>query len=262
MNITVENGRYGKLPRQVFRTMGNSHEHQHAIVFVHGGGHVRGSMDNKNLAGAEEYFAKLGYRTFSINYEYATPTHKKYPYGLWEVELAIGHFRSHFNILSLTIVGTSAGASVVAQSSNHYANQTAKNPPTYRWKPADAIVLFYGVLNYQELERDLLVNEKTSVVDMIHQYLGTDNPKVLERASPHNNVSGIAKLKIPTLIFHGDSDIVVKDLQSQDYHERLSSANPLRTYFIIREGRPHGYPVVDEGSVIDTFIKDIALKPF
>ena len=173
------------------------------ILFVHGGGWVKGSHLNRNLNGTEA-FASLGFHLGYAKYRLATEEKPSYAAVLWDVQRAITHMRAQ-GVEDVTIVGTSAGANLALLSTMHYSKKYAAGGSH---QPADRMVLMYGIYDYTTAETDL----SEPVQGMLKQYIGprSGNAASMRLLSPVN----MDLPDMPALIIHGEDDTVVSVNQS------------------------------------------------
>jgi acetyl esterase/lipase len=200
-----------------------------AVLFVHGGGWVKGSVDNANLKDVEE-FTLAGYAVGKLEYRLATPQEPSYPGVLWDIQRGVNQMRN-LGYTDVTLVGTSAGANLSLASSIHY-NRVFKK--IGRHKPADRQVLMYGIYDYD-------IPLSSIVQPMWEQYIGErhSDPVYVRSANPVIQVKSEPELG-PILVMHGTKDPVVDINQSESLVATLESMGR-EGNFIVVEGGVHGF---------------------
>lgn len=201
------------------------------VVFVHGGGHVRGDKAGGGLELLLPFAARAGYSVVSINYRLAPEF--RHPAQVEDARLAVRWLRANaarFRIDPgrLAVAGASAGG--------HIVTFLAFTPCAGTPGAADAVmrqscrpstvINFFGTTDLRERTDRLLA-----------ALLGPDpTPDVKAAASPITHVSPDDP---PTLSLHGTADRLVPYAQSVALHRALAEAGiPNRLITVARGG--HG----------------------
>ena len=211
-----------------------------AIVAIHGGGWRGGT---KNSYGREvARLAGRGYAVFSVEYVLSSPGHPTWPDNLDDVRAAVRGVRGHAGDYGvdpdrIAAIGSSAGG--------HLASLLGTNAlgddPEAR---VDAVVNLYGPSDLTSLFRS------PSAVIPLRLYLGRDprdGPELYAAASPIAHASGHSA---PTLIIHGEADMLVPVDQSHAMAARLREAGvPAEVFVVPRASHAFGLKVFDEDLV-------------
>jgi acetyl esterase/lipase len=206
-----------------------------AVVFVHGGGWMRG--DPSQAAGNALHLARRGIATIAISYRLA-PAHR-FPAPLDDVRRGLHWVRSHADALGidadrLALLGLSAGAHLVMLA--HLAGTIPELAPDL---PADlrdvpetvrAVVAHYGPYD--------LGRRRSEMVDGL---LGprVEDPAWVRLASP---IAHAARATAPVLLIHGTADTLVSWRESERMHAALLDAGKASELLLL-EGAPHAFQV-------------------
>ncbi len=211
-----------------------------AVVFVHGGGWMRG--DPSQAAGNALHFARSGIATISLSYRLA-PAHR-FPAPLDDVRHGLRYVRAHAAELGIdpariVLLGLSAGAhlAMLAHLAGGVAQLAPQLPPELREVSEDvqAIVAHYGP--YDLSRRAALPPE----LDMIGALLGArgEDPEWVRLASPLQHVAS-ATAPAPALLVHGTGDTLVSHRESERLHRALTAAGHASELLLL-EGAPHAF---------------------
>jgi acetyl esterase/lipase len=211
-----------------------------AVVFVHGGGWMRG--DPSQAAGNALHFARRGIATIALSYRLA-PAHR-FPAPLDDVRHGLRHVRAHAAELGidptrLVLLGLSAGAhlAMLAHLARDEASLRPAVPAALRDVGEDvrAVVAHYGP--YDLTRRTPLPPE----LDMIGALLGPRDrdPEWARMASPLHHA---ARVSVPVLLIHGTGDTLVSYRESQRLHEALTAAGGASELLLL-DGAPHAFQV-------------------
>ena len=206
-----------------------------AVVFVHGGGWVRG--DPSQAAGNALHLARRGIATVAISYRLA-PAHR-FPAALDDVRRGLRWVRAQAGRLGidadrLALVGLSAGAHLVMLA--HLARQLPELAPDLPPELSDvpeavrAVVCHYGPYD--------LARRRSEMVDAL---LGprVEDPAWTRLASP---VAHAVHATAPALLIHGTADAVVSWHESERMHAALVAAGKASELLLL-EGAPHAFQV-------------------
>lgn len=203
------------------------------VLYVHGGGWVGGSYENRNLAGIWDDPTKI---VAAMNYTLATDDKKSFGGVLGDVQRCINKIRGDYNPASLTLVGTSAGANIALYSTLYFKG--LNNPGHV---PADRLKLFYGYYDPKRPE-DL----RPDVLDMYHKHLGVYGEIPEIQAAERDRVNMMSKLDrlegMRVELFHGAVDPLINVEQSRRLYAFLKGICNV-SYTEIYAG--HGFKVAD-----------------
>ena len=231
-----------------------------AVVFVHGGGWMRG--DPSQAAGNALHFARRGIATIAISYRLA-PAHR-FPAPLDDVRRGLRWVRAHADALGidpgrLALLGLSAGAHLVMLA--HLAGTIPEVAPDL---PADlrdvpetvrAVVAHYGPYD--------LGRRRSEMVDGL---LGprVEDPAWARLASP---IAYAGNATAPVLLIHGTSDQLVSWRESERMHAALLDAGKASELLLL-DGAPHAFQVNWRGeanqranAAMDAFLDRHLLAP-
>lgn len=209
---------YGPRPWQQCEIV---HPGQPLLMLVHGGGFVGGSMNSPNLKGWEKFAKQTGITVFNMDYRLATKDKPSFPGILYDIYMAVEYARKEYNPSSITILGTSAGATIALSA-------------IPRFKIPARFIGFYGLYDLT-FKKDF----NYEVNGMIDKYVG-DGVYTRRHASPLRTMKGV-----DGLLFHGDRDSVV------DRHQSLLTGLPL----ITAEGMYHAFNIWKYSDEIATFVR-------
>ena len=231
-----------------------------AVVFVHGGGWMRG--DPSQAAGNALHLARRGIATIAVSYRLA-PAHR-FPAALDDVRRGLRWVRAHAGQLGvdadrLALVGLSAGAHLVMLA--HLAREMPELAPALPSELRDvpetvrAVVAHYGP--YDLCRRR---------ADMVDAFLG---PRVEDPAWPRlaSPIAHAAHATAPVLLIHGTGDEVVSWHESERMHAALEAAGK-SSELLLLEGAPHAFQVNWRGeanqranAAMDTFFDRHLVAP-
>jgi acetyl esterase/lipase len=205
------------------------------VVFVHGGGWVRG--DPTQAAGNALHFARRGIATVALSYRLA-PAHR-FPAALDDVRRGLRWVRAHADELAIdperiALLGLSAGAhlGLLAHLARDVAALAPDLPPELRDVPETvrAVVGHYGPYD--------LARRRSDMVDAL---LGprVEDPEWTRLASPLSHAAGATA---PALLIHGTADQFVSWRESERMHAALQAAGKASELLLL-EGAPHAFQV-------------------
>ncbi|MDP9048315.1 MAG: alpha/beta hydrolase [Bacteroidota bacterium] len=182
------------------------------IVVVHGGSWSSG--DSKQLPELNSYLAARGYNVAAINYRMA-PKYQN-PAPVEDIKAAMSYLRKHATELHIdtnnfVLLGRSAGAQI--------ALLTAYTLPEHTFK---GVIDFYGpadmVWGYSVPSNPLIMNSRKVMED----YLGGTYGQVPEKYSASSPIEFVNAKTIPTLIIHGENDVLVSPHHSNRLNAKLT----------------------------------------
>jgi acetyl esterase/lipase len=213
-----------------------------AVVAIHGGGWRGGT---KNTYGREvARLARRGYIVASVEYVLSEPGHPTWPDNLDDVREAVRWIRRHardygIDPARIAAMGSSAGGHLAEL----LGTQARGDEPDSQ---VQAVVNLYGPSDLAGLFRS------PGAIMPLRLYLGRDPKDAPERyrdASPIAHASGRSA---PTLIIHGEADMLVPVAQSQAMAARLrASGVPAEVIVVPRAGHAFGLTVLGRDLVPD-----------
>jgi acetyl esterase/lipase len=200
------------------------------VIVVHGGSWKSG--DNKQLPELNSYLASEGYHVAAINYRLA-PQYQS-PYPVQDVKFAISYLRNHAEELQIdttnfVLLGRSAGAQIAL-----LAAYTLNEPGL------KAVIDFYGpadmVWGYSIPSNPLVMDSRKVMED----YLGGTYKNVPQNYVNSSPLNFVSKSSVPTLIIHGENDVLVAYEHTKRLHKKLSD-NGIKNYVLSLPWATHGF---------------------
>jgi acetyl esterase/lipase len=215
------------------------------VIVVHGGSWSSG--DSKQLPELNSYLAAEGYNVASINYHLA-PQYKS-PVAVNDVDKVFTYLRTNAEKLNVdtgnfVLLGRSAGAQIALLS--------AYNRPQNRLK---GIVNFYGpadmVWGYSAPASKLVMDSRA----VMERYLGGTYKAVPNNYFASSPIEFVNKQSVPTLIIHGDNDVLVSPIHSQKLDKKLQQ-NGVKHYYLDLPWATHGfdYNINGPGGQLSTYV--------
>lgn len=214
------------------------------VIVVHGGSWKSG--DSKQLPELNTVLADAGYHVASINYRLA-PQYKS-PMPVQDVAAAMNYLRQHASELNIdtdnfVLLGRSAGAQIALLAA-YTLNETGLKGVIDFYGPADM------VWGYAAPARPLVMNSRKVMQD----YLGgsyDDVPHNYLASSPLNFVN---KSSVPTLIIHGENDVLVSYEHSTRLKKKLDE-NGIKNYLLSLPWATHAfdYTLTGPGGQLSTY---------
>ncbi|SHN44974.1 alpha/beta hydrolase [Chitinophaga sp. CF418] len=221
------------------------------VVVIHGGSWSSG--DSKQLPELNNYLAQAGYHVASVNYRLA-PAYRC-PTPIEDVYTAMDYLREHAAVLQIdtsnfVLLGRSAGAQIALLSA-------------YRQKVPGlkGVIDFYGpadmVWGYS-LPANPLVMDSRKVLE---NYLGGTYSAVPNNYAASSPIEFADQHAVPTLIIHGENDVLVAYEHSIRLNKRLSS-NGVKHFFLSLPWATHGfdYNLKGPGGQLSTYAVDRFLR--
>lgn len=206
-----------------------------AVVFVHGGGWMRG--DPSQAAGNALNFAKEGIATVSISYRLAPAS--RFPAPLDDVRHGLRWVRAHAGELGidperLALLGVSAGAhlAVLAHLSRDMTGLAPDLPGPLREvsESVRCVIAHYGPYD--------IGRRRSGMVDAL---MGerVEDAGWTRLASP---LAHAARATAPILLIHGTADQLVSWRESERMHAALQEAGKASELLLL-DGAPHAFQV-------------------
>lgn len=244
LNKNVAYGPNAAQKMDVYLPAARSASNTKVIVFVHGGSWSGGDKSEFDQAIATLRSQLPDYAMFNINYRLSSAGTNRYPVQTGDVQHAIDFITSKageymINPKKIGLIGASAGAHLaLLQAYKYNANGNIKAVVDL-FGPTDLTAL-YNDHPFPEASRSVLVN-----------FLGArpvNNATLYEEASPINFITAQT---VPTLVFHGNLDIVNPISQSLALKSKLQAAKA-RVEMVTYTGEGHGWL---GANLIDTYTK-------
>ena len=200
------------------------------VVVIHGGSWKSG--DNKQLPELNSYLAANGYQVASINYRLA-PQYKS-PAPLDDVLAAINYLRRHAVELHIdtdnfVLLGRSAGAQIALIAAY------TKHIPGLK-----AVIDYYGpadmVWGYSAPASPLIMDSRKVMED----YLGGTYQQVPQKYAASSPLEFVNSNTIPTLIIHGNNDVLVSPEHSRRLNVKLQQ-NGIKHFLLKLPWATHGF---------------------
>ncbi|MCO5936952.1 alpha/beta hydrolase [Mucilaginibacter sp. RB4R14] len=215
------------------------------VVVVHGGSWSSG--DSQQLPELNSYLATDGYNVASINYRLA-PQYKA-PLAIEDVDQALAYLRKNADKLNIdtnnfVLLGRSAGAQIALLS--------AYNRPQNGLK---GIVNFYGpadmVWGYSKPASKLVMDSR----GVMERYLGGTYNAVPNKYFASSPIEFVNKQTVPTLIIHGENDVLVSPIHSHKLDAKLTE-NGVKHYYLNLPWATHGfdYNINGPGGQLSTYV--------
>ncbi|MBC8054606.1 MAG: alpha/beta hydrolase [Sphingobacteriaceae bacterium] len=221
------------------------------VVVVHGGSWKSG--DNKQLPELNTYLAHAGYHVAAINYRLA-PKYQS-PSAVNDVRKALDYLRKHSGQLRIdtnnfVLLGRSAGAQIALLAAYTLHDRGIKG-----------VIDFYGpadmVWGYSVPSNPLVMNSRKVMED----YLGGTYTEVPENYRNSSPIEFVSKTSVPTLIIHGENDVLVAYEHSRRLHSKLNRLG-VKNYFLSLPWATHGfdYTIKGPGGQLSAFAVVVFLK--
>jgi acetyl esterase/lipase len=215
------------------------------IIVVHGGSWSSGN--SKQLSELNSYLATAGYNVAAINYHMA-PKYKT-PVPVEDIHEVFAYLKKHADELQIdtnnfVLLGRSAGAQIALLCAYTHPEPGLKG-----------VVDFYGpadmVWGYSVPSSPLIMDSRL----VMRNYIGgayDDMPQKYVDSSP---IEFVNKQTVPTLIIHGDNDVLVSPIHSRKLNEKLQQNN-IKHYLLKLPWATHGfdYNINGPGGQLSTYV--------
>jgi acetyl esterase/lipase len=200
------------------------------VIIIHGGSWNKG--DNKQLPELNSYLAIAGYNVAAITYRLA-PKYES-PAPVEDLRAAIAYLRRHADELNIdtnnfVLLGRSAGAQIAL-----LAAYTLHEPGV------KAVIDYYGpadmVWGYQIATSPLVMDSRKVMRD----YIGGSYQQVPAKFAACSPLEFVSRQSIPTLIIHGDNDILVSPEHSRRLNLKLEQ-NGIKHFLLKLPWATHGF---------------------
>ncbi len=231
---TLLNVSYGDHPQQVFDIYlpeGRTRQKTKVIMVVHGGNWTNGDKSSMTNLVLDLKQNNPNHAIVNINYVLGSDSHFAFPNQFFDIKEAINFIKSKRNKYSINpeigLIGSSAGGHLALQYTYKYDTDNDVKFVGSLCGPTNFLDPHYNGVANQLV--DLLVDIKYYQKQTSTNYLFTE---YLKKLSPTYNVSYTSK---PTILFYGDTDMVVPLSNGLTLNEDLSNHN-IETSLNIFEG--------------------------
>ncbi|MDB5130250.1 alpha/beta hydrolase [Mucilaginibacter sp.] len=220
-------------------------EKRPCVIVVHGGSWSSG--DSKQLPELNSYLATKGYNVASINYRLA-PKYQA-PLALEDVKQAFAYLRKNAEKLNIDtnnfiLLGRSAGAQIALLAAY-----------TQHEKGLKGVIDFYGpadmIWGYSAPASKLVMDSR----GVMERYLGGTYKAVPDKYAASSPIEFVNKQTLPTLIIHGDNDVLVSPIHSRKLDEKLRQ-NDIKHFYLDVPWATHGfdYNINGPGGQLSTYV--------
>lgn len=200
------------------------------VVVVHGGSWNKG--DNKQLPELNSYLASIGYNVAAITYRLA-PKYQT-PAPVEDIHAAMAYLRKNAHELNIdtnnfVLLGRSAGAQIALLAAYTLHEQGLKAVIDY-YGPADM------VWGYSIPSSPLIMDSRKVMSD----YIGGTYQQVPQKFAACSPLEFVSRQSLPTLIIHGENDILVSPEHSRRLNLKLEQ-NGIRHFYLNLPWATHGF---------------------
>jgi len=220
------------------------------VIVVHGGSWSSG--DSKQLPELNSYLAKKGYHVASVNYRMAPKYNNPAP--IEDVTQAIKYLKTNSDKLQIdtnnfVLLGRSAGAQIALLAA--YKSNIAG---------IKGVIDFYGpadmVWGYSKPASKLVMDSRA----VMHNYLGGTYKAMPDKYKASSPIEYVNRHSVPTLIIHGDNDVLVAEEHSRRLAQKLK-LNGVKHYYLHLPWATHGFDftINGPGGQLSTYVIEIFL---
>ena len=200
------------------------------VIIIHGGSWANG--DSRQLPELNSYLAMKGYNVAAVNYRMA-PKYQT-PAPVEDIQAAIAYLCKHGGELHIdtnnfVLLGRSAGAQIAL-----LAAYTLHEPAI------KGVIDFYGpadmVWGYSVPSNPLIMNSRKVMED----YIGGTYSQFPQKYAACSPLEFVSRQSVPTLIIHGDNDVLVSPEHSRRLNLRLQQ-NGIKHYYLKLPWATHGF---------------------
>lgn len=200
------------------------------VIVVHGGSWSKG--DNKQLPELNSYLASIGYNVAAINYRLAPVFQNPIP--ITDTHSVITYLREHalelhIDTNNFVLLGRSAGAQVALLAAYTLAEPGLKGVIDY-YGPADM------VWGYSAPASPLVMNSRK----VMENYLGGKYRQIPQKYHESSPIEFVNHKTVPTLIIHGDNDVLVSPEHSTRLDTKLQQ-NGIKHFLLKLPWATHGF---------------------
>jgi acetyl esterase/lipase len=228
----------------------NTQTKRPCVIVVHGGSWAGG--DSRQLPELNSHLAVKGYNVASINYRMA-PKYQT-PAPVEDVKAAMAYLKQHADELyidtnNFVLLGRSAGAQITL-----LAAYTMHDPAI------KGIIDFYGpadmVWGYSVPSSKWIMDSRK----VMENYIGGPYGQVPKKYAACSPLEFVDKQSVPTLIIHGDNDVLVSPEHSRRLNLKLQQ-NAIKHYLLKLPWATHGfdYNLNGPGGQLSTYAVEVFL---
>lgn len=200
------------------------------VIVVHGGAWNKG--DNKQLPELNSHLALMGYNVAVINYRLA-PKYQN-PAPVEDVKAAFDYLKEHaaemhIDTGNFVLLGRSAGAQIALLATYTMHEKSIKGVIDY-YGPADM------VWGYSIPSSPLIMDSR----QVMRDYIGGSYQQVPGKFAASSPLEFIDHQSPPTLIIHGDNDVLVSPKHSRRMNEKLEK-NGIKHFLLKLPWATHGF---------------------
>ena len=221
------------------------------IIVVHGGSWAGG--DSRQLPELNSYLAARGYNVASINYRMAPKW--KTPAPVEDVKNCLSYLKKHaeeyhIDTTQFVLLGRSAGAQIAL-----LAAYTLPEPGI------KGVIDFYGpadmVWGYSVPSNPLIMDSRKVMRD----YIGASYQQAPAKYLACSPIEYVNACSVPTLIIHGDNDVLVAPEHSRRLNLKLQQ-NGVKHYWLMLPWATHGFDfnLNGPGGQLSTYAVEVFLK--
>lgn len=200
------------------------------VIVIHGGSWAGG--DSRQLPELNSYLAARGYSVAAINYRMA-PKYQT-PAPVQDVQAALAYLKQQADVLHIdpaefVLLGRSAGAQIAM-----LAAYTLHEPAL------KGVIDFYGpadmVWGYSAPASPLVMDSRK----VMENYIGGPYSRMPQKYAACSPLEFVDEHTVPTLIIHGDNDVLVAPEHSRRLNLKLQQ-NGIRHYLLKLPWATHGF---------------------
>jgi acetyl esterase/lipase len=221
------------------------------VIVVHGGSWAGG--DSKQLPELNSVLAIKGYNVAAINYRMAPKWQTPAP--VEDIQAAISYLKKHADSLHIdtgkfVLLGRSAGAQIATLAAYTIHEPNLKG-----------VIDFYGpedmVWGYSIPSNPLIMDSRK----VMSQYVGGSYQQVPQKYFACSPLEFVDKQSVPTLIIHGQNDVLVSPEHSRRLNKKLQQ-NGIKHYYLKLPWATHGfdYNINGPGGQLSTYAVETFLK--
>ncbi|HEY9755946.1 MAG TPA: alpha/beta hydrolase [Oculatellaceae cyanobacterium] len=204
-----------------------------AVILIHGGGWISGDKSDEFPRLLVRKFLADGYAVFNINYRLVQDG-GTFPYSIGDVQNALSYLASvapsyGIDAKKIALAGESAGGYLALMVGFGADAELLKRAHSNdHGAKANCVVAFYPVTDLSQCEHGFVIDYMTDT-----EY---HSPMLYKAAEPIK----YARNAIPTLILHGERDMIVPLASSKNFVQQLQAGNHDSILFEL-SGAGHGF---------------------
>lgn len=229
------------LSLDIYSPIEEVYEEHPVIIFFHGGGWFAGRKESINFNRYNRAVSELrekGYYLIAPEYTLATKEHSPFPNCIQDAFEVVKWVKANqasygFDLNNVGVFGESAGGHIALMTT--YSDPTdfsSKRPISLQY-----VVDIYGPTDLEKLFHSQMIDSLTTLLNKLPNRLGDhldishrifgfdpdeDSSKTTNFLAKYSPVSYLREGLPPTLMIHGNADVVVPIQQSLDLHAELN----------------------------------------